>query len=497
MANIIEIDRNNNVIILGTTGTTTRLPFCTANRMIYLNGECDITSITDLTSWVAGTTNQITVTNDGDGTLTLSTPQNTHTGASPTFAGLTLSSIAAESTDVDKFLVDSTGVIKYRTGAQVLSDIGGSASAHTHDDRYYTESEINTAFADWVGTENITTLGTISTGTWEATDVAILHGGTGASTAGDARTNLGLIIGTNIQAYDAGLVSLAGLTYASDSFIKVTATDTYAIRTIAETKTDLSLNLVENTALSTWAGTINITTLGTIGTGTWQGTSISTTYTDAKCTDATADNTAGNETSHADVVQDGDFTSNGLMERTGAGTYSIKAIGTDVQAYHANLAAIAGGTWTGATSITTLGTIATVGNITIADGGTIGQSAGPLLTFDDTNNYLGITGCYVGIGTATPTKEVEIYSDVVGGLHGLRLARMSDDNTDCRIMFLKGRNTGTSAQDNDYNGGHFWYFYNDAATPEIVISAYLRPQIRDVSFPAVLSAVACVHLASV
>ena len=50
--------------------------------------------------------------------------------------------------------------------------------------------------------------------------------------------------------------------------------DVYAIRTLAETKTDLSLNLVENTALSSWAGTASITTLGTIVTGTWQGTTV-------------------------------------------------------------------------------------------------------------------------------------------------------------------------------------------------------------------------------
>ena len=56
------------------------------------------------------------------------------------------------------------------------------------------------------------------------------------------KTDLGLVIGTNVQAYDAGLDSLAGLTYASDSFIKVTATDVYTIRTLAETKTDLGLD---------------------------------------------------------------------------------------------------------------------------------------------------------------------------------------------------------------------------------------------------------------
>jgi len=40
----------------------------------------------------------------------------------------------------------------------------------------------------------------------------------------------------------------------------------------------VGLGNVENTALSTWAGTTNITTLGTIGVGIWNGTSINATY---------------------------------------------------------------------------------------------------------------------------------------------------------------------------------------------------------------------------
>jgi len=92
--------------------------------------------------------------------------------------------------------------------------------------------------------------------------------------ASTVRTTLGLVIGTNVQAYDASLSSIAALTYASASFIKLTAEDTYAVRTISEVKSDLSLNLVENTALSTWVGTTNITTLGTIATGVWSGTVI-------------------------------------------------------------------------------------------------------------------------------------------------------------------------------------------------------------------------------
>ena len=51
------------------------------------------------------------------------------------------------------------------------------------------------------------------------------------------------------------------------------------------TKTDVGLSNVENTALSTWAGSTNIITLGTITTGTWNGTAIIGTYIDESTVD--------------------------------------------------------------------------------------------------------------------------------------------------------------------------------------------------------------------
>jgi hypothetical protein len=60
------------------------------------------------------------------------------------------------------------------------------------------------------------------------TDLAVADGGTGASDASGARSNLGLAIGTEVQAYDAGLASIAGLTTSADQGIYTTAADTYA-----------------------------------------------------------------------------------------------------------------------------------------------------------------------------------------------------------------------------------------------------------------------------
>ena len=59
------------------------------------------------------------------------------------------------------------------------------------------------------------------------------------ASASDQRTTLGLAIGTNVQAYDPALLSIAGLTTAANQLIYTTASDTYATSTLTSAGRDL------------------------------------------------------------------------------------------------------------------------------------------------------------------------------------------------------------------------------------------------------------------
>jgi hypothetical protein len=73
-----------------------------------------------------------------------------------------------------------------------LTKTGNVLNVNGTTDRISVTSDAVDIASTYVGQTSITTLGTITTGVWNGTDVAVTDGGTGASDAANARLNLGI-----------------------------------------------------------------------------------------------------------------------------------------------------------------------------------------------------------------------------------------------------------------------------------------------------------------
>jgi len=154
----------------------------------------------------------------------------------------------------------------------------------------------------------------------------IVAGGTGATTASGARTALGLAVGTDVQAFDAGLASIAGLTTAADQMIYTTASDVYAVATLTAAgraildDADAAAQLVTLGAQPVDAA---LTSLATVGDTLVAGDTVYATGVNAVA--RLAKGTAGqvlkmNAGATAPEWVDGDGTTVGLLTTTGAAT---------------------------------------------------------------------------------------------------------------------------------------------------------------------------------
>lgn len=96
-----------------------------------------------------------------------------------------------------------------------------------------------TTLGSSVVSSSLTSVGTLTSGTWQGTTIGVAYGGTGATSASAARTALGLAIGTDVQAYDAELAALAGLTSAADRLPYFTGSGTASLAVFSSFGRDL------------------------------------------------------------------------------------------------------------------------------------------------------------------------------------------------------------------------------------------------------------------
>jgi hypothetical protein len=104
------------------------------------------------------------------------------------------------------------------------------------------------------------------------------------ASASTARTNLGLAIGTDVQAFDATLAALAGLTTAANKAIYATAADTFATFTISST----GRNLVGGADAGAMRTTLGLGTMATQAASNYGTLSGANTWTSAQTLSAGA-----------------------------------------------------------------------------------------------------------------------------------------------------------------------------------------------------------------
>jgi hypothetical protein len=393
----------------------------TPNRLVYSDASDMLLSAAEITDWILGTANQVIVTDNKDGSVTLSAPQDIATGSSVEFKNITLGSSTGKrilSTNLSKQLV-LTNLVDWITGTanQVIVTDNGDGS-------------VTLSLPQSIGTGSSPTF----TGLTLSNPLAITSGGTGRNSATAktipyidgsgtwqffTMTDGDLIIGST-----GNVPSVAKLTAGSN----VTITNAAGAITIASSGIGASSItgtanqvLVNGTSGSAQTGAITLTLPQSIGTGSTP--TFSNINLSALGGSQYVKSGTGSGFTSVSTIPASDIT--GLSATApmsySSGTIALLYSATNLRNNGGNLDTIQGISsaaspqFTGLTlSSTGAGTFMGINNSQVGN-------SGPYLSFQKTRNFAGCNvndiamqfdnGAYIGVGSYTGFRMQTVVSN--------------------------------------------------------------------------------------
>ena len=175
----------------------------------------------------------------------------------------------------DAIVLGSTNLtfVQFSGAGQITAGAGLTKSGNTLDvvgtaARITVNADSVDIASTYVGQSSITTLGTITTGIWNGTDVAVADGGSGASDAPGARTNLGIATSVGTATTSTPVLARIAKQGCAASAANVSSTTvTHLFNT-----TDVIVQIYQNSTgetvvgdvVRTSADVVTVTLLGTI-----------------------------------------------------------------------------------------------------------------------------------------------------------------------------------------------------------------------------------------
>lgn len=406
----------NTMTLAGTDGTTITLPTTTGtvalnNQTVYIgttgiaiNRASASLSLTGVS--IDGSAGSATTATTATKSIHLVGGNNTTLlGAIGYQSNTDTTTLLSPNTTATKLFLSQTG-----TGTNGAAPAWGSVSK---SDVGLANVE-NTALSTWAGSTNITTLGTVATGTWNATAIGIAKGGTGQTTAVAAFDALApsTTVGDTIYHNGTDNVRLAGNITTTKQFLRSTgngaaatapAWDTLVNGDIPSALTGKTYNALSLTAEATGFTIAGGTTSKTL--------TVSNTLTLAGTDASTLNIGAGGTLGTAAFVATSTFA-------PAAGSSSITTVGT-----------ITSGTWTGsaigisyggtgstskAAGFNALSPVTTLGDLVYGDG----ANSNTRLAGNTTATKLFLTQTGTGTVSAAPAWGALANADIPSALTG-------------------------------------------------------------------------------